>query len=108
MATDAELEQVVQDALERYWRSVELADGVRRAWEDAEMPLTEVLANGVLTESPLLKLLRGCERDCERFARAIPKPKGQPGRPQLAVLLADMAESTPTARQRREGGRAGQ
>lgn len=72
------------------------------------MPLTEELANSVVTESPLLKLLRGCERDCERFARAIPKPKGQPGRPQLAVLLADMAESTPMARQRRERGRAGQ
>ena len=76
MVTDAELEQVVRDALGRYWRAVELADGVRRAWEDAEMPLTEVLANGVLTESPQLKLLRGCERDCERFARAIPEPKG--------------------------------
>jgi hypothetical protein len=99
MATTAELEQVVQDALERYWRAVELADGVRRAWEDAEMPLTEVLANGVLTESPLLKLLRGCERDCERFARAIPRPKGQSGRPAEAVFRA-MAEETPSARLR--------
>jgi hypothetical protein len=50
------------------------------------MPLTEELRNGVVTEAPLLKLLRGCERDCERFARAIPKPAKRPGRPTEAVF----------------------
>ena len=38
--SDPELEQVERDALERYWRAVELADGARAAWEQADRPLT--------------------------------------------------------------------
>ena len=99
MPTDVELGQVVQDALERYWRAVELADGVRAAWVDAGSVLTVTWSNGTESEAPLLKLLRECERDCERFARAIPRPKGQPGRPAEAVIRA-MAGETPSARLR--------
>ena len=99
MPTDVELAQVVQDALERYWRAVELADGVRAAWVDAGSVLTVAWSNGTESEAPLLKLLRECERDCERFARAIPRPKGLPGRPAEAVIRA-MADETPSARLR--------
>jgi hypothetical protein len=81
MPTEAELEQVVQDSLVRYWAALELADGVRRAWVEAGKVLTVVWPNGIESEAPLLKLLRECERDAERFARAIPRPDKRPGRP---------------------------
>jgi hypothetical protein len=100
VATEVELQQVAQDALERYWRAVELADGAREAWVAARQPLTEELANGVVTEAPLLKVWRSCERDCERFARAIPMPKGEPGRPAEAVFR-QLGGEPPSARLRR-------
>jgi len=84
--TDQEALQVERDALERYWRAVELAGGVRVAWEADGRELTVRWPNGTVSEAPLLKLLREAERDCERFARAIPKPERRPGRKPVAVL----------------------
>jgi hypothetical protein len=96
MPTDAELEQVVNDSLTRYWAALELADGVRRAWVEAGSVLTVVWSNGIESEAPLLKLLRECERDCERFARAIPRPKGVGGRPGEADHQRRLGESPAT------------
>ncbi len=83
---DEDLEQVVRDALERYWKAVERADAVERAWIEAERPLIVAWANGTESEAPLHKLLRECERDCERLARAIPLPPKRPGRKPVAVI----------------------
>jgi hypothetical protein len=83
---DEDALRVERDALERYWRAVELADGVRVAWEAEDRPLTFEWPNGVVSEAPLLKLLREVERDAERFARAVPKPAKRPGRKQVAVV----------------------
>jgi hypothetical protein len=93
MATDEELSKVAQDALERYWRAVELADATRLAWEEDGRLLTVVWPNGIESEAPLLKLMRETERDAERFGRAIPRPAGKPGRPQRAVVEASPAAS---------------
>jgi len=91
--TDEEALQVERDALERYWRTVELADGVRAAWEQEGSVLTVTWANGTVSEAPLLKLLREVERDCERFARAIPKPARRPGRKPMATLETTIGRS---------------
>lgn len=77
--TDEELLQVERAALARYWRAVELADGVRAAWEKDDRALTVVWPNGTVGEAPLLRLLREAERDCERFARAIPEASAAAG-----------------------------
>jgi hypothetical protein len=91
--TDEEALQVERDALERYWRAVELADGVREAWTEEGQPLTMAWPNGVVSEAPLLKLLREAERDCERFARAIPTPARKPGRKPVATMEASIGQS---------------
>ncbi len=77
-----------RDAVERYWRAVGLADGARAAWQEAGCPLTVRWANGTESVAPLLKVLQGCERDAERFARAVPRPPKRPGRPVEAVVRA--------------------
>lgn len=84
--TDDELKQIEQDALERYWRAVELADATRSAWEDAGSPLIVRWPNGLESEAPLLKLLRATELDAQRLARAVPKPARRPGRHPVAVV----------------------
>jgi hypothetical protein len=84
--SDEELEQVARDAIERYRRAVELVDGAREAWEEAGQPLTVEWPNGVVSEAPLLKLLRAAERDCDRLARSLPKPPARPGRKPSAVV----------------------
>jgi hypothetical protein len=91
--TDEEALKVEQDALERYWRAVELADGVRAAWEKDGQALTVTWPNGTVSEAPLLKLLREAERDCERFARAIPKPARRPGRKPVATMETTIGKS---------------
>lgn len=102
--TDEEALQVERDALERYWAALELADGVRRAWETEDKPLTVEWPNGTISEAPLLKLLRETERDCERFARAIPKPARRPGRKPVAIVEATIGAS-PGAKLRAVEGR---
>lgn len=42
MISDEDLAHVERDALDRYWKAVELADGCRRVWEEAGCPLTVV------------------------------------------------------------------
>lgn len=96
--TDDERRQVERDALERYWRAVELADGARAAWEDAGEPLIVQWSNGTESEAPLLKLMREAERDAERMARAIPKPRARPGRDPVAVVSPT---PSPAAKRRR-------
>jgi capsid protein len=78
--------QLEQDALHRYWAAVELADSIRQAWEEQGKWLTVTLPNQCEVEAPLLKLLRQAERDCERFARAVPTPERRPGRKPVAVV----------------------
>jgi hypothetical protein len=85
-----------RDALERYWRAVELAGGVRGGWEAAEMPLTVEWPNGTVSEAPLLKLLRAAELDCDRLSRSIPKPAKRPGRKPVAVIEAGVGLSPGT------------
>lgn len=77
---------------------MELADGVREAWEEAGGPLTVEWPNGVESEAPLLKLLRAAEHDADRLARAIPKAAKKPGRKPVAV-------PSPVARLRAVGGK---
>jgi hypothetical protein len=91
--TDAERLQVEADAFARYCAAVELVDGVRDAWVAEGRPLTVEWPNGSVSEAPLLKLLRAAERDCERFARAIPKPERRPGRKPVAVIEATVGRS---------------
>ena len=75
MISDEELDQLERDALERYWRALELADGVRQAWE----------ADG--------KLLRGLERDALRCAQAVARKPGRPGRrPRFEGVFANVPE----------------
>jgi hypothetical protein len=48
-------------------------------------------SNGDLSQSPLLRLLRECERDCERFSR--PLTKNPRGRKPVAVVEASVGRS---------------
>ncbi len=76
------------------------------AWEADGRELTVKWPNGTVSEAPLLKLLRESERDCERFARAIPKPERRPGRKAVATLEATVGVSP--ARQLRRPGLVGE
>jgi hypothetical protein len=98
--TEDDREQVERDALERYWRAVELADAVRAEWEAAGRPLVVEWPNGTQSEAPLLRLLREAERDAERLARALPKPTKRPGRNPVAVVTPTIGVS-PAVRRRR-------
>jgi hypothetical protein len=44
--SDDDALQADRDALERYWHAVELADGIRAAWEEAGKPLIVCWPNG--------------------------------------------------------------
>lgn len=79
------------DAQARYERAVELASQARREWEEAGSPLLIEWANGTLSEHPLVKLLRECERDCERFARVLAKKPM--GRKPVAVIQSQVGGS---------------
>jgi hypothetical protein len=94
--TNEEALQVERDALARYWRAVQRVDGIQQAWQEAGGVLTVVLSNGIECEDALHKLLREAERDCERFARAIPRPeKRRPGRKPVGIT-----EPSPAAKVR--------
>jgi hypothetical protein len=56
--------------------------------------------NGVEAEAPLLKLLRECEKDADRLARALPRPAKRLGRPPVAVIESGVGKS-PAAKLRR-------
>ncbi len=81
-----------RDALERFARTAQLADGIRRAWRDEGSALTIEYSNGMLAPNPLLRMLRDAELDAQRFGLAVgldATKQGRPGRPSTAVVKPD-------------------
>ncbi len=62
---------VFADAIRRYACAVDVADRMRTDWLDRGAPTFAEHTNGALYEHPLVKSIRGAERESATFARAL-------------------------------------
>jgi phage terminase small subunit len=62
---------VFADAILRYANAVDLAERIRIDWIDRGSPMFLEHTNGALYEHPLVKQMRGAEREAATFAKAL-------------------------------------
>jgi hypothetical protein len=62
---------VFADAIRRYVCAVDVAERLRTDWLDRGAPTFAEHSNGALYEHPLVKSIRGAEREAATFARAL-------------------------------------
>ena len=80
-----ELERLDDEALGRYEAAQDRAKLAIKAWEDADQPLTVLLANGIEAAAPLLKIVIECERHAHRLFVGLPRTRRM-GKPPVAVV----------------------
>ena len=99
IAALADRERFVEAAI-RYARAVDLADELRREWDDHGRPKLYTASNGNLIPHPLIKMVREAESDAARFGKALKLDpasvkRSTTGRPPGSTSAADRKVLSP-------------